>query len=240
MADASARLAEALEAGARDWRRLFSAAGFSEHGSLAAEAFQTYSDGLAGLWDSLWRTHLRTAQRVQEEFLRIASPAARYEFQRSLAGEYFDLLMQTSAHMLRTTRRAGEQACPHRAGPVCEVMAKPACVASPDDTVQHAAQLMREQDTGVLAVGEGDRLVGIVTDRDLAERLVAEGRDAREMRVRDLMSCEPRYVYDDASQDEAAAILVEQQARRLPVVTRQKRVVGMVALADLAGRAAAE
>ncbi len=93
---------------------------------------------------------------------------------------------------------------------------------------------MRDADTGVLPVGEGDRLVGIVTDRDVALRLVAEGKDPAHTKVREVMTQEVKYVYDDEDLGHVADNMAEQQVRRLPVVNRAKRVVGVVSLGDLA------
>ncbi len=106
-------------------------------------------------------------------------------------------------------------------------------IASPEDTVQQAARLMREEDTGVLPVGEGDRLVGMVTDRDVAVRLAAEGRDPARTKVREVMTPEVRYVFEDEDLGHVADNMAEQQIRRLPVMNRNKRLVGVVSLIDL-------
>ncbi len=107
-------------------------------------------------------------------------------------------------------------------------------VASPEDTVQQAARLMRDEDTGVLPVGEQDRLVGMVTDRDVAVRLAAEGRNPAQTRVREVMTPEVRYLFEDEDLHRAADTMAEQQVRRLPVVNRDKRLVGVVSLGDMA------
>jgi CBS domain-containing protein len=93
---------------------------------------------------------------------------------------------------------------------------------------------MREEDVGVLPVGEGDRLVGMVTDRDLAVRLAAEGRDPARTKVRDVMTKDVRYVFEDEEIGHVAENMADQQVRRLPVVNRSKRVVGVVSLSDVA------
>jgi CBS domain-containing protein len=97
---------------------------------------------------------------------------------------------------------------------------------------------MRKDDVGILPVGEGDRLVGMVTDRDVTLRLVAEGRDAKTTRVREVMSAKVRYLFDDETQERAAENMAQQHVRRLPVVNRQKRLVGIVSLTDLAHKGA--
>ncbi len=118
-------------------------------------------------------------------------------------------------------------------GRVRDVMSTHVRIAKPDDPVQHAARLMREEDTGMLPVGEGDRLVGIVTDRDVALRLVADGKDAARTKVREVMTQEVRYVFEDEAIGHVAENMAEQQVRRLPVVNREKRLVGVVSLGDL-------
>ena len=107
-------------------------------------------------------------------------------------------------------------------------------VASPDDLLQKAAQLMERNDFGVLPIGENDRLVGMLTDRDITIRAVARGLAPDQCRVRDVMSPEVQYVYEDESVEEAARSMSELQVRRLPVVNRDKRLVGIVSLGDLA------
>jgi CBS domain-containing protein len=141
-------------------------------------------------------------------------------------------------------RRRGRQGAdqggrPRQQGRVADVMSRDVRVASPEDTVQQAARLMRDEDTGALPVGEEDRLVGMVTDRDVALRLVAEGKDPARTRVREVMTPEVRYVFEDEDLHRAAEAMAEQQIRRLPVVSRDKRLVGIVSLGDLAteGRA---
>ena len=107
-------------------------------------------------------------------------------------------------------------------------------LVTPEDTVQQATRLMRDEDTGVLPVGEGDRLVGIVTDRDIAVRLVAEGKDPTRTKVREVMTQDVKYVFEDEDLEHVADNMAEQQVRRLPVVNRAKRVVGVISLGDLA------
>jgi len=117
---------------------------------------------------------------------------------------------------------------------VSEVMTREVKVVSPDDLLQTAAQIMQENDFGILPVGEDDRLIGMVTDRDITIRAVARGLAPTSCRVRDVMSSEVKFVYDDESVDDAARNMSELQVRRLPVVNRDKRLVGIVSLGDLA------
>ena len=117
---------------------------------------------------------------------------------------------------------------------VREVMTPDVVIASPEDTLQRAAEMMIDIDAGVLPVGENDRLVGILTDRDITVRAVAAGKEPTECKVREVMSPEIRYIYEDESVEDAARNMTELQVRRLPVLNREKRLVGIVSLGDLA------
>ena len=117
---------------------------------------------------------------------------------------------------------------------VREVMTPDVVIASPEDTLQRAAEMMIDIDAGVLPVGENDRLVGILTDRDITVRAVAAGKEPAECKVREVMSPEIRYIYEDELVEDAARNMTELQVRRLPVLNREKRLVGIVSLGDLA------
>lgn len=117
---------------------------------------------------------------------------------------------------------------------ISEVMSRDVKIASPGDTLQHAAQIMKDIDAGVLPVGDNDRLVGILTDRDITIRAVAMGLAPGSCHVRDVMSSDIKYVYDDESVEDAAKNMGDLQIRRLPVLNRDKRVVGIVSLGDVA------
>jgi len=114
-----------------------------------------------------------------------------------------------------------------------DVMSRGVQVISPDSTIREAARKMREGDFGMMPVGENDRMIGAITDRDIAIRAVAEGKDP-DTRVRDVMSEDIVWAYEDASVEEAAELMSEHQIRRLPIVNRDKRLVGIVALGDFA------
>jgi CBS domain-containing protein len=117
---------------------------------------------------------------------------------------------------------------------VSEVMSSDVFVMSPDQTLREAAQSMADLDTGVLPIGEGDHLIGILTDRDIVIRGVAEARDPGNTAVRDIMSHGVCFCYEDEDVKEVADQMAELQVRRLPVVNRDKRLVGIVSLGDLA------
>ncbi|HYH36648.1 MAG TPA: CBS domain-containing protein [Azospirillum sp.] len=117
-----------------------------------------------------------------------------------------------------------------------EIMTRQVETVSPDTPLKEAARMMRDADIGFLPVGENDRLVGTLTDRDIAVRAVADGKDPNSAKVRDAMSPGTEYVFEDQDSAEAATIMSEKQVRRLPVMNRDKRLVGVVAIGDLATR----
>ena len=115
-----------------------------------------------------------------------------------------------------------------------DVMSRNVHLADPDMSICEAAKMMASHDIGVLPVGENDRLVGVITDRDIAVRAVAGGKDPNGTKIRDIMSSGVCWVYEDASTKEAAQIMSKNQIRRLPVINRDKRLVGMVSIGDFA------
>jgi CBS domain-containing protein len=115
-----------------------------------------------------------------------------------------------------------------------DVMTKNVQLTDPGTTLKSAAALMRDGDFGLLPVGENDRLVGTLSDREIVVAAVAEGKDPNSTAVRDAMSEGIAYCFEDQSVDEAAEVMRKRQIRRLPVLNRDKRLVGIVALADLA------
>ncbi len=114
-----------------------------------------------------------------------------------------------------------------------ELMTHDVKVITPDKSIQEAAKMMRDGNFGMLPVEENDRMIGAISDRDIAVRAVAEGKDFT-TQVRDVMSTGIAWAYEDETVEEAVAIMSERQVRRLPVVNRAKRLVGIVALGDLA------
>src|SRR5438105_15883143 len=114
-----------------------------------------------------------------------------------------------------------------------EVMSHDVDLIDPNSTIRDAACKMRSDDIGALPVGENDRLIGMVTDRDLAIRCIAEDCVPSETTVREAMSKKICYCFEDDDLDEAAQIMAEHQVRRLPVLNSNKRLVGIVSLGDL-------
>ncbi len=116
---------------------------------------------------------------------------------------------------------------------VSEVMSTNVRIASPEDTLQQIAQSMAELDAGVMPVGANDRLVGMITDRDIVVRAVSQGLDPEITRVRDVMSPEVHFCYEDDDVEEVAQNMADWRVRRLPVLNLDKRLVGIISLGDI-------
>jgi CBS domain-containing protein len=106
-------------------------------------------------------------------------------------------------------------------------------IANPTQSICDAACMMAEVDAGALPVGEGDRLVGMITDRDIAIRAMAQGKGP-DTPVREVMSPEVCYCFEDQEIDEVPANMADVKLRRLPVLNGEKRLVGIISLGDLA------
>lgn len=115
---------------------------------------------------------------------------------------------------------------------VNEIMSRDVRIAGPDDSIQQAAHAMAEIDSGVLPVGAHDELVGMITDRDIAIRGIGSGKGP-DAKVRDVMSDDVKYCFEDQELQEVARNMADIQLRRLPVVDRDKRLVGILSLADV-------
>ena len=116
---------------------------------------------------------------------------------------------------------------------VSEAMNRGAHIINAGDTIEKAAQVMVEEDVGFLPVAEDDRLVGMITDRDIVTRCIAQGKDGGG-HVREAMTRDVKYCFEDDDLDEAVENMAEIQVRRVPVMNRQKRLVGVLSLADAA------
>jgi CBS domain-containing protein len=115
-----------------------------------------------------------------------------------------------------------------------EVMTSKLCMIDADKPVAYAAKMMRDEDVGLAPIVEGDRLVGTLTDRDIAVRVVAEGRDPEATQVREVASTDLVTIDPGQDLDEALRLMAEHQVRRIPVVEEGGRLVGVVAQADVA------
>ena len=114
-----------------------------------------------------------------------------------------------------------------------DVMTREVLIASPEQSICEAACIMGDCDTGALPVGEGDRLVGVITDRDIAIRAIAQGKSPNTP-VREVMSHEVLYCFEDEDAELVAKNMADNKVRRLPVLNRGKRLVGIVSIGDLA------
>lgn len=116
---------------------------------------------------------------------------------------------------------------------VKDVMSTDCDWIDPQATLSEAATLMKDKDIGFLAIGEGDRLVGAITDRDIVTRALASNADPNVTAVKDIMTPKVMYCYDDQDTDEICSNMSDVKVRRLPVVNRDKRLVGTISLGDL-------
>ena len=117
---------------------------------------------------------------------------------------------------------------------VSEVMTRAVDVISPEATLDEAAERMKRLDVGPLPVAEGDRLLGMITDRDITIRATADSRDPTTTRVSEIMTPEVVFTYEDEDVKNAAKLMQDHQLRRLVVLNRDKKLVGIVSLGDLA------
>jgi CBS domain-containing protein len=205
-------------------------------------------------WTGAMGGVVQSNMRTVQELFRVSDPTPLMDLQRRFVNDWVGNLLQGTGTFIRFARGAADQtlhpidaqierwryvqgreaALEQGRGVVADVMTSHVRLANPEDTIQQATRLMREEDTGVLPVGEGDRLVGIVTDRDVALRVAAEGKDPARTKVREVMTQEIKYVFEDEDLAHVADNMAEQQVRRLPVVNRNKRIVGVISLGDLA------
>ncbi len=184
---------------------------------------------------------------------RTVSPAVFIELQQRFVHDYVEALLQGGAEMLRVSRRLTEEALrpleqrlkqngdhqqnhgkEHRGkehrGKVADIMTNQVELTSPNQTIQDAARLMASADTGVLPVTENERLIGMITDRDIALRVTAEGKDPNQTKVREIMTPDTKYCFEDEELGPVAENMAQLHVRRLPVVSREKRLVGIVDL----------
>lgn len=116
---------------------------------------------------------------------------------------------------------------------VCDAMTPSVQLCTPQDSIRDAAEAMTALNVGLLPVADNDRLVGMISDRDIATRGVAMGRGP-DAPVRDVMTADVKYCFEDQDLDEITRNMADIQVRRLPVLNRDKRLVGIIALGDIA------
>ena len=114
-----------------------------------------------------------------------------------------------------------------------DVMTTDVKTLTPDQSIREAAALMADIDSGALLVNDQDRLIAMITDRDIAIRAVAKGLDC-DTPIREVMSKTIRYCFDDESVQDVAQNMAENEMRRMPVLNREKRLVGVVSLGNIA------
>ena len=122
---------------------------------------------------------------------------------------------------------------------VSEVMSRDVCLLKSTDSALQAARLLAREDIGAVPVSKDDRIVGVVTDRDLVTRVIAENKTPAEVKLEAIASNEPKYCFDDEDADHVARNMDQLLVRRLPVVDRDKRLVGIVSIEDIRPRRAA-
>ncbi|MBO0753878.1 MAG: CBS domain-containing protein [Bradyrhizobiaceae bacterium] len=116
---------------------------------------------------------------------------------------------------------------------VSDIMTRDVHLASPSQKLREVAMEMERCDIGVLPVGDNDRLVGMITDRDIAVRGISHGLGP-DAPVRDVMSSDVRYCFEDEDVEDLAQNMADEQIRRLPVLNSKKRLVGIISLGDIA------
>lgn len=141
-------------------------------------------------------------------------------------------LLQTAHHSPQSKEYAMES--------ISEVMTRDVTVVSPQDNIQRAAQLMRDLNVGALPVCDGQKLQGMITDRDITIRATAGGQSPDQVRVQEVMTDDILWCYEDQTVGEVLQHMGDSQIRRIPVVSRDKELVGMVSLGDIATRHAAD
>jgi CBS domain-containing protein len=246
MEETAERTAEAMRRMAHDISRLMMMP------RNAGGGLQDMQEAMGQLMNGVMRTNLRMTQ----EMFRRANPGSVVELQGAFMREYLETLVEGGATMLRATRRTADEALrpledqmerrngesrqnrgggrDQRGPRVAEVMTRDVRVVNPEETVQQAARMMGEADAGAVPVGENDRLVGMITDRDLAVRVLGEGKDPARTKVREVMTPGTAYVFEDEDLGSVAESMRGRQVRRMPVLNRDKRLVGIVSLGDLA------
>lgn len=119
---------------------------------------------------------------------------------------------------------------------IADIMSTDVKTIQPQESLRRAAECMRDLDVGALPVCDGERLLGMVTDRDIAVRAIADGLDPEQACVSDIMSPGVDYCTAEQDSDEAKRLMGDRQIRRLPIVDADRRLVGIVSLGDLALR----
>jgi len=115
-----------------------------------------------------------------------------------------------------------------------DIMTRNVEVVSAGASLKNAAKKMKDLDVGLIPVCDGDRLKGVLTDRDITIRATADGRDPSKTKVSEVMSTDLAYCLEDQEVEEAVSVMEARQIRRLPIVNQDKRLIGIISLADIA------
>jgi CBS domain-containing protein len=118
-----------------------------------------------------------------------------------------------------------------------DIMTKEVKYINPNTTIKEAAHIMRDKDIGSLPVSENDQIIGVITDRDIAIRAIANGSDPQTETVKQIMTPKCLYCFEEDSVEDTAKNMAENQIRRLPVMNKEKRLVGIISLADISIKA---
>jgi len=115
-----------------------------------------------------------------------------------------------------------------------EIMSKEVKFVDPNTSLQEAAKIMREKDIGILPIGENERIVGMLTDRDIVIRTLANGKDVKSTTVKEVMTPKCLYCFEEDTIEDVSKSMSQSQIRRMPVLNKEKRLVGIISLGDLA------
>lgn len=135
-----------------------------------------------------------------------------------------------------TPEEAREAGTGQASRPISAVMTRNVEVVAPDAGLEETAEKMRRLDVGVIPVCDGQRLVGMISDRDITVKIVAAKRNPATSKVREAMSEGVTYCFEDQDVQEAAQLMADKQLRRLPILNREKKLVGIVSIGDVAVR----
>ena len=247
-ADQLERMGEMLADAARNTAE--SARMMMTFSNFTNEGVRNLQQATSGLFERLIQTNVQAMQ----EFTQQANPGGVLSIQQRFIREYLQALTLGGAELVRAAQQlASEAARPleeqarsnggrarqqrSRKGRIADVMSADIRTIRPDDTVQQAAQLMSNDDTGVLPVtDEESRVVGMITDRDIAIRLASTAKDPAKTRVREIMSQEIQYCYEDEDVQHVADLMADEQLHRLPVMDRRQHLVGIVSIGDVSKR----
>lgn len=116
---------------------------------------------------------------------------------------------------------------------VGEIMSKHVQLVKPHDSLHETAKKMKEKDLGCVFVEEQDRLVGVVTDRDIVVRGISEHKNLESLKIKDVMTQKVLYCYEEDSVESVAQNMAKNQVRRLPVLNKDKRLVGVISIGNI-------